>query len=75
MKTGNKILIEYGLKKELLSLGSYPTIDKALDGDCRTPQKLNIRYKAIELGGIEIKNNHEDTTGFLRTDIERTAQR
>lgn len=46
-----RIVVNYKVKKELLKLGSYPTIKKALEGDASTPQKIDIRDEAIRLGG------------------------
>jgi hypothetical protein len=45
------IVVNYKVKKELLKFGSYPTIKKALEGDTKTPQKIEIREEAIKLGG------------------------
>jgi hypothetical protein len=45
------IVVNYKVKKELLKFGSYPTIKKALEGDIKTPQKIEIREEAIKLGG------------------------
>ena len=55
MEKGNKIIVDYNVKKKLLILGSYPTIRKALAGDVETPQKIQIRKAAIENGGVEIE--------------------
>jgi len=50
------IIVDWATKKQLLTLGSYATIKKSLEGKQDTPQALKIREKAIELGGIEVKS-------------------
>lgn len=47
--------MDWATKKELLTLGSYNTIKKSLEGKQDTPQAVKIRQRAIELGGIEVK--------------------
>ena len=46
-----RIVVNYKVKKDLLNLGTYPTIKKALEGDEGTPQKIEIREEAIRRGG------------------------
>ena len=62
MQKEKRILVDYKVKSQLLELGTYPTIRKALDGDASTPQKINIRNEAIRLGGViqEIQNNTQN---------------
>jgi len=55
METGNKILVDWKVKSELLELGTYPTIRKSLNGYANTPQAIRIREAAISKGGIELK--------------------
>ena len=59
-----RIVVNYKVKKELLRLGSYPTIKKALEGDTSSPQKMDIRKEAIKLGGrfSEIESNEINTS-------------
>lgn len=52
MEKGQKIIVDYRIKGQLLDLGTYPTIKKALNGKMDTPQCVKIREKAIELGGM-----------------------
>ena len=58
-----RIVVNYKVKKELLKLGSYPTIKKALEGDESTPQKIEIREEAVRLGGrfseLELKQESD----------------
>ncbi|ADQ78557.1 hypothetical protein Palpr_0396 [Paludibacter propionicigenes WB4] len=55
MEKEKRIIVDYRVKKNLLELGTYPTIRKALNGDISTPQKISIRNTAIKLGGVIIK--------------------
>jgi len=52
MEKEKKIVVDFRVKKELLKLGSYPTIRRALSGEADTPQKIAIRAEAITLGGV-----------------------
>jgi hypothetical protein len=52
MDKEKRIVVDFKVKKELLKLGSYPTIRKALNGESDTPQKISIRTEAIALGGV-----------------------
>ena len=54
MEKEKRIIVDYRVKKNLLELGTYPTIRKALNGDISTPQKISIRTTAIKLGGVII---------------------
>jgi len=51
MEKDKKIVVNFKVRKEILKLGSYPTIRKALEGDTSTPQKMDIRAEALKLGG------------------------
>lgn len=55
MEKGAKIIVDYKVKGQLLEIGTYPTIKKALAGKEDTPQCVKIREKALELGGMEVK--------------------
>lgn len=57
MAKEKRIIVDLGVKSKLLEIASYPTIRKALDGDISSPKKIKVREKAIEFGGIIIKNN------------------
>jgi len=64
MEKGKKIIVDYKVKLNLLAIGTYPTIRKALDGKQNTPQCVKIRKMALELGGMEVEQkniNHENT--------------
>lgn len=52
MDKNEQIIVDFKVKKNLLELGTYPTIRKALNGDSSTPQKISIRNTAIKLGGV-----------------------
>ena len=61
MEAENKILVDLGVKtiiKNEMKLGSYPTIQKALEGRAKTPKDLEIRKAALQLGGVEIENQN-----------------
>lgn len=55
MKNYTQILVPLGTMGKLRKLcgASYPTIRKALKGMVKTVQHLQIREKALELGGVE----------------------
>ncbi|MCD7930466.1 MAG: hypothetical protein LUH15_03405 [Tannerellaceae bacterium] len=54
-----EILVKHGLKRTLIKEcnASYPTIRKALQGKGSSLKTLEIREKALELGGREIKED------------------
>jgi len=62
-KTYPQILVPVGTRCTLCNLFgvTYATIRKALAGVVRTPQHLEIRAKALELGGV-IANPEQQPT-------------
>lgn len=56
MDAVNRIIVDHKVKKQLLGLGTYPTIRKALDGYAGTPQAIRIREAAITAGGVELNS-------------------
>jgi hypothetical protein len=64
MELENKIVVDHKVKKELLSIATYPTIRKALKGYVNTPQALKIRQAALDNGGVliipKIKNDDKN---------------
>lgn len=61
IEKGPMIIVDYKVKKELLGIATYPTIRRALKGKQDTPQCVRIRERAIELGGIAIKTEKEQS--------------
>lgn len=53
----NRIIVPNGLRKVLLEefACSYPTVRSALNGVSSSHLSGRIRYKALQLGGIEVK--------------------
>ncbi|MDR2004364.1 MAG: hypothetical protein LBQ74_15140 [Prevotella sp.] len=54
-----EILVKHYIKRQIMeALGTtYPTIKRALDGKRMNELALRIREKALELGGVEAKDN------------------
>lgn len=54
-----EILVKHYMKKAIIeSLNTtYPTVRKALRGKGKTDLIMKIREKALELGGVEVKDN------------------
>lgn len=66
MELENKIVVDYKVKKKLLSIATYPTIRKALKGYVNTPQALRIRKAALDNGGVIIpKIDNDEKTNLL----------
>ncbi|MDR1504666.1 MAG: hypothetical protein LBT43_19630 [Prevotella sp.] len=55
----DEILVKHYMKKTIIdSLNTtYPTVRKALRGKGDTDLIMKIREKALELGGVEVKDN------------------
>lgn len=59
--TDTKIIVDHGIKQKIKQLTgvSYPTIAKALRGQCKDNiLTRSIRQAALELGGVEIPNEN-----------------
>lgn len=60
-KRKGKILVDHGVKKQIHeeTKASLPTIKKALDGSEDTATQYRIRKRAIELGGVLLKDTND----------------
>lgn len=54
-----EILVKHYVKRAIInSLNTnYPTVRKALRGQTHTVLAMKIREKALEFGGVEVKDN------------------